>query len=83
MTRTLNEDGWYLVELKGHRRRAGQMSEVEWCGAKWVRIDTPLPTGPGGEEEWDVEHYHPSSIYGFRQVDEDEARAEAQKIWLS
>lgn len=46
MTLTLNEDGWYVIELKGHRKRAGQMSAVDWCGVQWVRIETPLPTGP-------------------------------------
>ena len=73
----MNEDAWYIVQLKGFCRRAGQMQETEWAGTKWVRIDMPLNSDGN---DWDIEYFHPSVIYSFRQVSEAEARREAQDI---
>ena len=80
----MNEDYWYIVQLKGFCRRAGQMQETEWAGTKWVRIDMPINSDGNDWEsdgnDWDIEYFHPSVIYSFRQVSEAEARREAQDI---
>lgn len=73
----LNEEAWYIVEIKGFQRRAGQMREVEWAGVKWVRIDMPVQSDAG---DWDVQHFHPSTIYSFRQVSEAEALHQARLL---
>ena len=73
----LNEDDWYVIELKGFRRRAGQIREVEWAGTKWVRIDMPLQSDGS---DWDIEHFHPSVIYSFHRVSEAEAYRQARLL---
>jgi len=37
-------EGWTILEIKGHRKIAGWVSEVEIAGFKMLRIDVP---GPG------------------------------------
>ena len=38
-------DGWAIVELMGHTRMAGKVTEEEHFGAKLGRIDIPKPDG--------------------------------------
>jgi hypothetical protein len=61
-------DGWAIVELMGHRQRAGQVSEVEICGAKMLRIDIPA------EPEPITEFYGGAAIYAIRPTSEEVAR---------
>jgi hypothetical protein len=43
----LGYEGWAIVELMGHRQRAGYVKEAEMFGAKMLRLDIPLlPTLP-------------------------------------
>lgn len=63
---------WAIVELMGHRRRAGQVKEVEQFGAKMLRID--IPAGEG----FVTEFYGGSSIYALRPASEDVARRVAE-----
>lgn len=67
--------GWALVELMGHRRRAGQVAEVEMCGSKLLRIDTPV-----GEGEAVTEFYGGGAIFSIRPCTEEVARAAADSI---
>lgn len=73
---------WAIVELMGHRRRAGVISEVERFGTKLLRIDIPLPKGeadgPGGG--YVTEFAGGSSIYALRPCSEEVARAAARAI---
>jgi hypothetical protein len=39
-------DAWAIVELMGHRTRAGHVSEVELFGAKMMRIEVPGQAHP-------------------------------------
>lgn len=41
------DKNWAVVELLGHVRIAGLVSEVEMFGSKLGRIDIPLPPVPG------------------------------------
>lgn len=55
------EIGWAILELMGHRRLAGYVSEQEIAGAAFIRVDVP-GTGPcqrcsgqGGLQEVDLD----------------------------
>lgn len=68
------ETYWAIVELMGHRRRAGLCQEVEQFGAKMLRID--IPAG----DEFVTEFYGGSSIYALRPASEDVARVMAEQL---
>ena len=70
------EQDWAIVELMGHRRRAGLVSEVERFGTKLLRIDIPI----GATETSVTEFYSGSAIYAFRPCSEDVARAAVEAI---
>ncbi len=36
-------EGWAILELMGHRRLAGRVSEASVAGAAFIRIDVPHP----------------------------------------
>ena len=69
-------EGWAIVELMGHRRRAGRVSEVEQYGARLLRVDIPIAGEDGGVTEF----YGGSAIYGLHPTDEAVARAVAEQI---
>jgi hypothetical protein len=59
---------WAIVELMGHRQRAGMVREVEMFGGKLLRIDIPTD---GGDV---TEFYGVASIYALRPCSEEIAR---------
>lgn len=65
---------WAIVELKGHLRVAGKLTEVERFGSKLGRIDIPMPDGSFVTKE-----FHGSSLYAITYVDEAAARAVAAR----
>lgn len=69
-------EGYALLELMGHRKRVGRVSEVEAYGGKLLRIDV-LPAKPEGEVS--TEYYGAASIYGISPVAEDVARDIARR----
>lgn len=74
MSDSADFSGWAILELMGHRRLAGHVSEVEFAGGKFVRIDVP------GDEDGDVatQLYGASSIYCLTPTSEATARATAK-----
>lgn len=60
--------GWAILELMGHRQRAGIVEEVEMAGGKLLRIDIPTE---GGDV---TEFYGASAIYALRPCSEEIAR---------
>lgn len=60
--------GWALVELMGHRVRAGMVQEVEIAGGKMLRVDMPLT---GGDV---TEFYSTAALYSLRPCTEAIAR---------
>lgn len=38
-------EGWAVIELMGHRKTAGMVSQVSQYGVAMIRIDTPGPDG--------------------------------------
>lgn len=68
-----NADVWAVVELMGHRRLAGRVSEEERFGAKMLRLDVPLADG-----KFATSWYGAAALYGVQVVSEDAARAVAR-----
>lgn len=67
-------EGWAIVELMGHRQRAGKVSEADQYGAKLLRVE--IPAG----EEFVTEFYGGAAIYCLRPAAEDVARAMAERL---
>ena len=66
--------GWAIVELMGHRRRAGVVREVEQFGTRLLRIDSPAG------EDLVTEFYGGGAIYALRPCTEEVARALAAQL---
>ena len=62
-------DGWALVELMGHRRLAGRVTEEVRFGAAMLRIDVPDPAGGST-----TQFYGPTAIYCVTPITEETAR---------
>ncbi len=67
--------GWAIVELMGHRQRAGEVSEVEMCGCKLLRIDTPV-----ADADPVTEFYGGAAIFSIRPCSEAVARMVATRL---
>ena len=66
---------WCVLELMGHRRLAGKVTEEQIAGAGVLRLDVP-----GADGQPDVtQFYSPSSLYCITPVTEEIARAMAQR----
>lgn len=68
-------EGWAVVELMGHRTRAGRVRPVELFGAKLLRID--IPSGDADADGYVTEFYSGTALYGLRPCDEATARRTA------
>lgn len=66
-------EGWAIVELFGHRRVAGRVSETEIAGAKLLRIDVP----GDGADDFCTQFIGGAAIYCLTPTGEKEARAVA------
>lgn len=66
-------EGWAILELMGHRRLGGRVSQVEQYGAPMLRIDIPGEAG----EDVATQFYGGGSIYCLTPTTEDVARAVA------
>lgn len=60
---------WSILELMGHRRLAGFVTEQEIAGKGFLRIDIP-----GADETKVTQFYSPDSVYGMTPTTEDVAR---------
>lgn len=68
-------EGWAILELMGHRRLAGYVTEQEIAGAGMLRIDVP-----GDNDGVHATHfYSPSSLYCLTPVTEEVARGLAAR----
>lgn len=70
-------EGWAVCELMGHRVTAGRVREVEYCGAKMLRIDTP---GPAGDTVV-TQYYSGGSIYCLTPCTEEVARKALRRTY--
>jgi hypothetical protein len=79
-------DTWAIVEVMGHRKYAGRVTEQQIAGAGLVRVDVPevTVTKYGGRETSTVPAFSkligPASIYCITPVSEELARKAATRI---
>jgi hypothetical protein len=66
-------EGWAILELMGHRRLGGYLSEVSVAGSAMVRIDIPHPQVLG--EISATQFYAGQAIYAITPTTEEVARA--------
>jgi hypothetical protein len=69
-------DMWALVELMGHSRIVGKLTEANLAGGAFLRVDVP-------GEEWRpaiTKFYSPSAVYAITPVTEAEAKAMIEQI---
>lgn len=64
---------WAIVEIFGHRKHAGRISEIEQFGAKMLRID--VPTSEHLTAAFVTRIYGGAAIFGITYTDEATARA--------
>lgn len=79
--------GWAILELMGHRRLAGWVTETELAGQGVLRLDVPHESDAAdeaaeehGEDLWlATQFYAPSALYCLTPTTEDVARALAAR----
>lgn len=67
---------WAVVELMGHVRTAGRISEEERFGGTMGRLDIPIGDS---ESEYVTTYFHSSSVYRVTFTSEAAARAVASQ----
>lgn len=70
-------EGWALLELMGHRRLAGYLTEVTIAGGAFVRID--VPAAEGGDQAKATQFYAPGAVYCITPTTEEIALAFARR----
>lgn len=73
------EPTFAVVELFGHAKIAGKISEVTLAGAQFLRVDVPgiLHIPPF------CRYYNPAAVYGITPTDEAQATATAARLRLA
>jgi hypothetical protein len=66
-------ESWCIVELFGHQRMAGFVTEASIGGGSFIRIDVPETAG----DKAFTRYLGPSAIYAMNPCDEDTARQAA------
>lgn len=64
-------DSWAIVELMGHRKLAGRVSEQVIAGTALLRIDVPAYGENGNQEPGFTQFYGASSIYCLTPTTEE------------
>jgi len=72
LTAGVKPDEWAIVELMGHRQRAGRVSEIQQFGATMLRIER---FAPDEEEPFSIEDYGGTAIFCLHRCTERMARA--------
>lgn len=67
---------WSIIELMGHRRLGGFVSETTLAGGAFLRVDVP---GDAEGETHSTQYYPPSSVYCLTPVSEEAARVVARQ----
>lgn len=68
-------EGWGIVELMGHQRTAGRLSERSIAGSNLLQVDVPL-----NDTEFRTVFYGGSAIYALHPTDEKSARLMARSL---
>ena len=67
-------EGPAIVELLGHRRLVGYVTEAQIAGMTFLRIEIPVT-----DHETMTQYYNPASLYGLTPCDEDTVELEARE----
>ena len=67
---------WAILDLLGHVRLAGKVSEFLFCGTPMVRVDIPATKLIGAFHKL----YGIGSVYSITPVDEQIARSAAEQL---
>lgn len=70
---------WAIVEIMGHQRYAGKVTEEVIAGAAFVRVDVPAIGGAPGNPAF-TKFFGPQSIYSLTPVSEEVARGIAMHL---
>jgi len=68
-------DSWAVVELFGHQRIAGRVTDVTLGGCSFLRVDVPATTKPAY-----TKYFGNGAIYAMTPCTEEVARLAAQQI---
>jgi hypothetical protein len=68
-------EAWGIVEIMGHMRVAGRLSEQVVAGANLLRVD--IPESEEDKEKFRTTFFGPSAIYALHITDETIARTTA------
>ena len=82
MTTESTFDTWAIVELFGHSKIAGKVTEQQIAGGTFLRVDVPELDGADGEHPTAgfTRFYGAGAIYSITPVDEDLARRAAEAL---
>ncbi len=69
-------EAWAIIELFGHNRMAGKVTEQTIGGASFVRVDVP----DTAQSPSFTRMLNPSSIYAINPVTEEVARGYAERL---
>lgn len=69
-TKTNAFDEWALVELFGHNKIVGKVSESTLAGGAFLRVDVPAFNGEAAFTRF----YSPSAVYSLSPIAEEVAR---------
>jgi hypothetical protein len=67
-------EGWAVLELMGHRKLAGKVTEAEIAGKGFLRLDVPGPADASI-----TQYYSPAAVYALTPVTEEMARAVSRR----
>lgn len=70
-----------VVEIMGHRTRAGAIADAQLGGATLLRIEHPSVTGHDGEPL--AEYYAPSAVFAIHPCSPEDAKRAAEMYWRS
>lgn len=71
-----SKEMWALVELFGHNRICGKVTEAELGGGSLIRVDVPAVK----DKQPITKYYNVKAIYGITPVDEATALRMAESI---
>lgn len=72
---------WAIVEIFGHQRIAGYLTEQVFGGQGFIRVDVPAIEGNGSAGiQAHTKFYGPGAVYAINPVDEAIARLAAKQI---
>jgi hypothetical protein len=76
----LQDLGWCIVEIMGHRKFGAKVQEAALFGVVLLRAEIPVQVEDGQPEQWMTQLYGGSSIFCLTPATEEVARAVAYRF---